>query len=207
MGNKNNRDATKFPRVAELYARRKLEEKEVAEKLEAEKLTLEKKQTEELIQSLPQHDSIAIEQVGDAKMLNIGLDFINKGFIVDMPSFLETLPSYAPFLNNITIRLYAPAKHQTRAIYKDHIASLMKMVDILNTFNINKLNVIIGLNKDDFHQMKLAAFVHGLKFQKWTMCYHIFDRDGEVTFQANVARASSYSRRLQGVYKAEFMTQ
>lgn len=95
-------------------------------------------------------------------LLTINLNLINEGFIANMPSLLETLPAYSPFINNATIRLYAPRRHKTLDIYKDRISSI-KMVDILNEFNFEKLNVIIGLNSNDFLPMRLAAFVHGIK--------------------------------------------
>lgn len=81
------------------------------------------------------------------------------------------------------------------------------MVEVMNTFNIKNLKVIIGLNGDDFYQMKLAAFIRGLNFQRWTMTSHIFDQQGEIVAKAKVTRGSSYGRRLRGVYKAEFEAQ
>ncbi|ESZ92243.1 hypothetical protein SBOR_7369 [Sclerotinia borealis F-4128] len=212
MGNKNNRGRIPAPRAVELYAERKLAEKQLAERQQAEKLALEKQQAEELIRSfdpstVPQHDLMTIEHVKDTKKLIIDLDFMNRGFIVNMASLLETLPVYAPFIVDITIRLYAPAKHTTQALYKDRKASMKKMVNILNKFNVNKMDIIIGLNSDNFLQMRLAAFVHGLNFQKWTMSYHIFDQEGETALVATMGRGSVYGRRLHGVYKAEFQAQ
>ncbi|KAF5874040.1 uncharacterized protein Bfra_004046 [Botrytis fragariae] len=73
-----------------------------------------------------------------------------------MPSLLKALPVYATFIFDIKIRLYAPTQHRSRAIYKNRVANLKKMIEALNNFNIKKLKVIIGLNDDYSYQMKLA---------------------------------------------------
>ncbi|TEY61279.1 hypothetical protein BOTCAL_0171g00030 [Botryotinia calthae] len=203
MGCKNNRGRAEVPRAATVYS----ENKALAEKQRVENLKLEKEKSEQLIQAIHQHDSMAIEQIGDTKQLIIDIDFVNIGFIVDMPSLLKALPMYAAFIFDVKIRLYAPAKHRSRAIYQNRIANLKKMVEVLNNFNIKKLKVITGLNNNDFYQMKLAAFVHGLNFQRWTMTSHMFDQQGETVARAKVTRGSSYGRRLRGVYKTEFDTQ
>ncbi|THV48075.1 hypothetical protein BGAL_0269g00010 [Botrytis galanthina] len=203
MGCKNNRGRVEAPRAATVYS----ENKALAEKQRVENLKLEKEKAEQLIQAIHQHDSMAIEQVGDTKQLIIDLDFVNTRYITDMSSLLKALPMYATFIFDIEIRLYAPARHQSRAIYKNRIANLKKMVEVLNTFNIKNLKVIIGLNGDDFYQMKLAAFIHGLDFQRWIMTSYMFDQQGETVAKAKVTRGSSYGRRLRGVYKAEFEAQ
>ncbi|TGO49371.1 hypothetical protein BCON_0212g00170 [Botryotinia convoluta] len=138
MGCKNNRGRVEAPRAATVYS----ENKALAEKQRVENLKLKKEKAEQLIQAIHQHDSMAIEQVGDTKQLIIDLDFVNKDSLA--------LPMYAAFIFDIKIRLYAPAQHQSRAIYKNRVANLKRMVEVFNDFNIKELKVIIGLNDDDF---------------------------------------------------------
>ncbi|TGO31848.1 hypothetical protein BHYA_0398g00030 [Botrytis hyacinthi] len=202
MGCKNNRGRVEAPRAATVYS----ENKVLAEKHRVENLKLEKEKAEQLIQNVHQHDSMATEEVGDTKQLIIDPDSVNTGFIVNMPSLLKVLPMYAAFICDVKTRLYAPAQHRSRVVYKNRVETL-KMVEVLNNFNIKKLKVIIGINDDDFYQMKLAAFVHGLNFQRRNMTSHMFDEQGETVAKVKVTRGSSYGRRLRGVYKAEFEAQ
>ncbi|TGO78406.1 hypothetical protein BPOR_2125g00010 [Botrytis porri] len=130
---------------------------------------------------------MVIEQVGDTKQLIIDLDFVKIGHVDDIPSLLKALPMYATFISDVKTLLYAPAQHRSRAIYKNRIASLKKMVEVFdNKFNIKKLKVTIGLNGDDFYQMKLAAFVHELNLQRWTMTSHMFDQKGGTVVKTKV---------------------
>lgn len=212
MGNKNNRGNVQPLRMAQIIANKKAETQRKMEEQQQKKLDAQKEQAKQLKESfdpstIPQHDSMAVEQVGDANQLIIDLDFINKGFIVDMPSLLKTLPLYAPYIEDVKVRLYAPAKFPSRSIYKSRIEEMKQMVEILNEFNINKFKLIIGLNHEDFYQMKLAALVFGLQFQEWALKYHIFDRQGETIVKAKVTKGSGLGRRLRGVYNAEFLAQ
>lgn len=74
MGCKNNRGRVEAPRAATVYS----ENKALAEKQRVENLKLEKEKAEQLIQVIHQHDSMAIEQVGDTKQLIIDLDFVTQ---------------------------------------------------------------------------------------------------------------------------------
>ncbi|TGO44805.1 hypothetical protein BOTNAR_0738g00030 [Botryotinia narcissicola] len=189
MGCQNNRGRVEAPRAATIYS----EDKTLAEKQRVENLKLEKEKAEQLIQTIHQHDSMAIGQVGETKQLIIDLDFVNTGFIVDLPSLLKTLP--------------LTDSKRPHNINHNRVEKLKQMVEVLNKFNIKKLKVIIGINDDDFYQMKLAAFVHGLNFQRWNMISNTFDEQGETVAKAKITRGSSYGRRLRGVYKAEFEAQ
>lgn len=111
---------------------------------------------------------MGVEQAADRNKLIVDIDFVNKGYITDMKSLLEVLPKYASCISNVEVRIFAPARHITRAMHQNRVEGMKNLAKVLDTFKLEKLHVIIGLDGKEFLQKKLAAFFYMLKFEKRT---------------------------------------
>ncbi|CAD6442079.1 ddb9a96a-f164-4483-805a-b2f010abedfe [Sclerotinia trifoliorum] len=184
--------------------------KNILEKKQAkEKKLAAKKNTEENAKKvaatmdfdcIPKHYALVLKENGDLKQLIIGLDFVTDPPI-DMMALMKVLPEYAPAITNVLINMMTPSERSSQEVYQQRVENMKKVMEILNSFPLTELNILVHIDDhDSFQQLKLAAAVNGLVFQDWTMDYRVL---GCSDFYP-IKRNTSYSRRLRGVYRTEF---
>ncbi|QSZ37453.1 hypothetical protein DSL72_008549 [Monilinia vaccinii-corymbosi] len=151
-------------------------------------------------ENIQKHNNLTLKQKGDSIQLVIDLNFIADP-PTDMMAMIKILSAYSLAITNVQIDLLAPIKHASLAIYKQRVQSMNQLMEQLSSFPITVLNISVDIDDHDcFGQLKLAAAANGLVFQDWTMEYRVCG--GETFFP--IKRNSTYSKRLRGVYQAEF---
>ncbi|APA09576.1 predicted protein [Sclerotinia sclerotiorum 1980 UF-70] len=146
---------------------------------------------------IQKHYALSLKENGDSKKLVIRPDFIADPPI-DMMALMKVLPEYAPAITNIQINLMVPSQGSSREVYQQHVESMKRLMEILNTSPLTELSILVHTDDhDSFQQLKLAAAVNGLVFQDWTMEYQVMGCSEVYPIRRN----TSYARRLRGVYR------
>ncbi|KAJ8066177.1 hypothetical protein OCU04_005263 [Sclerotinia nivalis] len=226
MGCKNHRGQPTLVPMSVKLEQEKIAKKEADHKLRLDKQAawlknyLEKKQAEEKklakkkdteenakkvaatidFECIQKHYALVLKENGDSNELLIRLNFIADP-PTDMMALMKVLPEYAPAITNVRINMIAPSQHGSREVHRQRMQDMNKLIGLLNSFPLTELNILVDIDDhDSFQQLKLAAAVNGLVFQDWTMDYQVM---GGPEFYP-IERYSSYSKRLRGVYRAEF---
>ncbi|TGO54286.1 hypothetical protein BOTNAR_0272g00120 [Botryotinia narcissicola] len=150
---------------------------------------------------IQKHYAFVLKENGENKQLVITLNFIADP-PTDKLALMKVLPEYSPAITHVQIKLLAPVQHVSRQNYHQRVQNMNKLMKHLNFFNLTELEVLVDMDSEDsFPQLKLAAAVHGLNFQDWTMAYQAV---GGIHHYP-IDRYSSYGKRLRGVHRAEFV--
>lgn len=130
---------------------------------------------------------------------------LNRKWLTYSCWVLAAVPRYADIINilDVTILIKAPKRHYNVSTYKARARNISRLIKIINTYHVRRLEVIAFLNNhNSFGQLTLAAGAYNLRFQGWKLAYKIPGANRKWKIQID----SQWERQLCALYQAELLT-